>query len=129
MQLKKKDVPLHWVDEGVLPEGPLVISFSVINYVVSMSVARERHCSDEKKRPVRVSFFVVLFYVEQQAFEVFPFRMVDVDRMVGRLAQAVQDPYAAPGLGRCGKHRQGKGFLVHHLRAAEGKYQSAGRYL
>lgn len=42
-----------------------------------------------------------LFDVEDESFEVFAFRMVDVDRMVGRLGELVQNTDVATGNGCC----------------------------
>lgn len=42
-----------------------------------------------------------LFDVEDEPFEVFAFRMVDVDRVVGRLGELVQNTDVATGNGCC----------------------------
>jgi hypothetical protein len=46
-----------------------------------------------------------LFNVKYQAFEVFPFGMADVYRMVGGLRQLVQDSDFAFALNCCREHR------------------------
>ena len=38
-----------------------------------------------------------LLHIEHQALQVFPFRVIDIDRMVGRLVQLVQDAHLATG--------------------------------
>ena len=51
--------------------------------------------------------------------------MVDVHGMVRGLVQAVEDADAAAGLGGGGEDREGEGFLVNDLRAAEGEHEAA----
>ena len=51
--------------------------------------------------------------------------MIDVDGMVSRLIETVENPDAAAGLGGGGEYCEGKGFLVNDLRAAERKDQSS----
>ena len=38
----------------------------------------------------------LLFNVENEAFEVFTFGMVDIDRVVNGLSELVQDPHLTP---------------------------------
>lgn len=51
-------------------------------------------------------YFSSLFHIKHQPFEIFTFGMVDVDRMVGRLCELVQDADAAPALGGRRENRQ-----------------------
>ena len=66
-----------------------------------------------------------LFYIQYQALEVLAFRMVDVYRMVARLGELVKDAHAASALGSCGKDGIAEVLLVYHLRAREGKEDTA----
>src|SRR5699024_9755482 len=59
--------------------------------------------------------------------QIFPFRMVNVDRMVGGLCQLVQDTDTASGLGGGTEHGQTEVLLAYHLRAGEGE-QDASRF-
>ena len=56
-----------------------------------------------------------LLHVEDEAFEVFAFGMIDVYGVVLRLMQLMQDPYFAPYL--CGRteHRQTEGLFIDRL--------------
>ena len=51
--------------------------------------------------------------------------MVDVDRMVARLRELVQDAHAASALGRCREDGVAEVHLVDHLRAGEGEEDAA----
>ena len=70
-----------------------------------------------------------LFYIQQQTLEVLAFRVVDVHGMVRRLVEAVKDADAAAGFRSGGKDGKRKGFLVHHLGAAEGEHEAAWSHL
>ena len=66
----------------------------------------------------------MLFYIKHKPFEVFPFGVVDVDGMVGRLGELVEDAYAATALGGCREYGQTELFAAHGLRAGEGEQDS-----
>ena len=68
-------------------------------------------------------FHVLLFHIKEQPFQILPFRMIYVHRMIRRLIESVENPHAASCLGRSGKYGQGKHFLLHHLGTAERKYE------
>ena len=53
--------------------------------------------------------------------------MVDVDGVVGGLAEPVDDADPPSGLGGGAEDGQGEGLAVYDLRAAEGENQSARR--
>ena len=44
---------------------------------------------------------VFLFHVQHESFQVFSFGMVDVDGVVGRLVQLMEDAHLATGRGCC----------------------------
>lgn len=52
--------------------------------------------------------------------------MVDVDRVVGRLGQLVQDAYAAPCHCSSGEYCRAEILLAYGLRAGEGKEDTTG---
>lgn len=56
-----------------------------------------------------------LFYVEYQSFKIFTLRVIDVDGVVGRLVELVEDAHLASSLSRCGKHRLAEMLLAYHL--------------
>ena len=58
-----------------------------------------------------------LFDVKYESLEVFSFRMVDIDRMVGRLGELVHDAYAATALGCCREDGIAEILFAYHLRA------------
>lgn len=58
-----------------------------------------------------------LFDVQYKSLEVFSFRMIYIDRMVGRLGKLVHDAYAATALGCCREYGIAKILLAYHLRA------------
>lgn len=61
--------------------------------------------------PGSVAVFAILFDVEHEAFEVFAFRVVNADRVVGGLRHLVQDAYVAACDG-CGREdRRAEQFL------------------
>ena len=55
--------------------------------------------------------------------------MVDVDRMIGRLGELVQNPYVASRDGCCRKNRSAKQFSAHGLRTTERKENPSRAYL
>ena len=57
----------------------------------------------------------LLFNVENEAFEVFTFGMVDIDGVVNGLSELVQDTHLTPGCRRCGEDRQAEFFLRYRL--------------
>lgn len=57
----------------------------------------------------------LLFNVENEAFEVFAFGMVDVDGVVNGLSELVQDAHLTPRGRRCGEDRQAEFFLRYRL--------------
>lgn len=77
----------------------------------------ERRTEDEVRRGWRFLDYARngSFHIKEKSFEVFPFRVIDVDRMVGRLVQAVEDAYTASGPGCRRKYGEGESFPVHHL--------------
>ena len=60
-------------------------------------------------------FWGELFYVEHQSLKVFTFRMVDVDRMVGRLSELVQDADIATGNGSRREYSHAELFPIDRL--------------
>ena len=60
-------------------------------------------------------FWGELFYVEHQSLKVFTFRMVDVDRMVGRLGELVQDADIATGNGSRREYSHAELFPIDRL--------------
>ena len=65
--------------------------------------------------------FNELFHVEDEALEVFAFGVVDIDRMVLRLMQLMQDTHFASHLRCCTEDRQPESLFIHGLRTREGK--------
>ena len=49
---------------------------------------------------------LLLFYIEDEAFKILTFGMIDVDRVVGRLMQLMQDADMAATLRRCREDSQ-----------------------
>ena len=72
-----------------------------------LSVGRSRFVWDGSPRG--------LFDVKDEPFEVFAFRMVDVDRVVGRLCELVQNTDVATGNGRCGEYGHAELFPIDGL--------------
>lgn len=70
-----------------------------------------------------------LFHLQHESLEVFALRMVDIDGVVGRLMNLVEDADVATTL--CGSSEDGQAELVfiHGLRATEGEENAAGLYL
>ena len=114
------------------------------NYLRALSSKNAKHLQanhikrdknrQKKLRPLprnsRKTFIINnLFYVKQQSFQVFPFRMIDIYRMIGRLVQSVQDSDLAASLGGGRKYCQCKCFLRDNLRTTEGKYESTWSHL
>ncbi len=60
-----------------------------------------------------------LLYIQHQSLEVFPFGMRDVDRVVGRLRELMQDTYLAPGFGGGTEDCQPEHLLGDSLGAGE----------
>ena len=56
-----------------------------------------------------------LFNIEHQTFEIFTFRVEDVDRMVCRLAETVKNADVASHLRGGAEDSQSEGLLVHNL--------------
>lgn len=56
-----------------------------------------------------------LLYIQQQPLKVLAFRVINVDGVVCRLVEAVEDADRAAGFRGCGKHGKRKGFLVYNL--------------
>ena len=69
---------------------------------------------------------LTLFNIENQSFQVFPFGMINIYRMVGRLVKLMQNAYFAPCL--CSSCEDGlpEVVLCYNLRAAESEENSAG---
>ena len=55
--------------------------------------------------------------------------MIDADRMVRTLAEAIQYPHSPARLGGSREDRVGKRDLVHNLRATESEYQPTRSHL
>ena len=70
-----------------------------------------------------------LFNIEYQPFQVFSLGVIDVDGVVGRLMQLVQDAYfAACHCSSC-EHGVAEMILRHYLRAGEREQDAAAFYL
>ena len=65
-----------------------------------------------------------LLHIKHESLQVFAFRMIDVDRMIGWLMQLVQDANLSSCLGCCSKHSVAEIILGNHLRTAEGEEDS-----
>ena len=61
---------------------------------------------------------------EDEALEVLTLGMVDVDGMVGRLCELMQDAHLAAALCCCAEHSESELLLAHGLRAGEGEEHS-----
>ena len=72
---------------------------------------------------------MALFYVEDKALEILAFGMADVDGMVGRLRELVENADAAAGLLGGGEDAHAEHVLADELRTGEGKEDSAWGYL
>lgn len=70
-----------------------------------------------------------LFYIQHQTLEVLALGVVDVDRMVGRLRELMEDAYAATALCRGAEYCQTELLLRYSLRAGEGEQNTAVGYL
>ena len=66
-----------------------------------------------------------LLYIKEQSFQVLPFRMVDIDRVVARLIQTIEDAYFTSALSGSREYGQCKSFLVNYLGTAVCKYESS----
>ena len=66
--------------------------------------------------------------VENEAFQVFALRMIDINRMVGRLVQLVEDAHRAACLG--GRREDGIAEMVlgYYLRAGEREQDATRSY-
>jgi hypothetical protein len=71
----------------------------------------------------------MLLHFQNQAFEVLPFQVKDTHRMIGRLGEVMQNPDTPLCIGRSGKDRFPEVFPADCLGAAEGKEDSAWRYV
>ena len=110
-----------------------VLSSEIAKHLQANNIKRDKK-RQKKLRPLqrnsRKTFIINnLFYVKQQSFQVFPFRMKDIYRMIGRLVQPVQDSDLAASLGGGRKYCQCKRFLRDHLRTTEGEYESTWSHL
>jgi hypothetical protein len=56
---------------------------------------------------------VRLFHIQDKSFQVLAFRMIDIDRMVSRLMQLVQDADTAVCL-RCRREHSGPELVLVH---------------
>ncbi len=56
---------------------------------------------------------------QYQAFEVFTFGVIDVDGVIGRLVQLMEDLDFSLTLGCCRKNRLAKMILAYHLRTGK----------
>ena len=67
--------------------------------------------------------------MQDQSLEVFAFGVVDVDGVVLRLVQLVQDTHFAPHLCRRAENSQTEHLFVHRLRAGESEQYTSRAYL
>lgn len=58
---------------------------------------------------------LLLFYIEDEAFKILTFGMIDVDRVVGRLMQLMQDADMAATLRRCREDSQAELVFIDGL--------------
>ena len=70
---------------------------------------------------------VALFNVEDEAFEVFAFGMVDVDRMVGGLGELMEDAHLAARHCSCSEDGEAELLFGDGLRTGEGEEDASGR--
>ena len=70
-----------------------------------------------------------LLYIQQQSLQILPSRVVDVNGVVGRLVETVEDADTPSGLGGSGEHGKCKGFLVNDLGTTVSKDESSRRNL
>lgn len=70
-----------------------------------------------------------LLDIEQKSLQILPFRMINIDSVICRLVQTVENSHTPAGLRRCRKHRKRKSLLIDHLRTTVSKHQSARSYL
>lgn len=61
--------------------------------------------------------------IQKKTLQILPFRMIDIDRMVSRLVQPVENPDTPAGLGSCREYSQSESLLVDYLRTAVCEYQ------
>ena len=61
----------------------------------------------------------LLFHIKHQSFKILTLWMVDVDGMVGRLRELMQDAHLAPRHGRRAEYRKAELLLRHRLRAGK----------
>ena len=61
------------------------------------------------------ALFVGLFHLQHQSLEVFSFGMVDVDGVICRLMDLMQDSHVAPALCGCGEYGEAELVLVYGL--------------
>jgi len=71
----------------------------------------------EKKNPVSGSFH----YVDKQAFQVFPFRMVDADGMINTVPETPEDLNRASNIRCSGKNNLLKKFWIDKVGTRKGK--------
>ena len=73
---------------------------------------------------IHINLFIIfcfLLHIKYQSLQILTLRVIDIDRMVGRLMQLVQDAHLSASLGCCRKDGIAEIVLRHHLRAAECK--------
>ena len=66
-----------------------------------------------------------LFHLQNQSFQVFPFGMIYIDRVIGRLCQLMQDSNLSSRYGSSAEDSQSELFLCDSLRAGEGEKDTA----
>ena len=72
-----------------------------------------------------LKIYLFLFDIQNQSFQIFPFRMVDIDRMISRLCQLMQDAYTTAGLGGSTEYSQAEILFADNLRTGEGKQDTS----
>ena len=72
-----------------------------------------------------VSMNLKSLYVKDKSLQIFSFRVVDVNGMVGRLVQLVQDAHRAASLSSSREYSIAEVVFCYHLRAGEGEQDSA----
>ncbi len=66
------------------------------------------------------------FHIQHKTFEVFAFGVVDVDGVIGRLVELVEDADMTTALGRCREDGEAELLLVDSLGAGEGEDDATG---
>ena len=70
-----------------------------------------------------------LLYIKNKPLQILALRMVDIDWMVGRLGELVEDAHLTTRNSGCGKDGGAEQLLRYRLRAGESKEDTATLYL